>query len=88
MVNISAQGIVRAVACGCGYTTCLAGFHLRKHSSGAGAVVRGEVRVSFDIRFIIRLFQFIFSVRTVFFFQNKSVNSVFQPAYQSNRTGP
>jgi hypothetical protein len=29
-----------------------------------------------------------FSVGTVFFSHNKSANSVFQPAYQLNRTGP
>jgi hypothetical protein len=37
---------------------------------------------------IIRLFQLVFSVRTMFFSHNKSTNSVFQPAYQHNRTGP
>jgi hypothetical protein len=40
------------------------------------------------IRLIIRTFQFVFSVRTVFFSHNKSANSVFQPAYQHSRTGP
>jgi hypothetical protein len=40
------------------------------------------------IRHIIRLFQLIFSARTVIFSQNKSANSVFQPAYQHSRTGP
>jgi hypothetical protein len=39
------------------------------------------------IRLIIRTFQFVFSVGTVFFFHNKSANSVFQPTYQHNRTG-
>jgi hypothetical protein len=29
-----------------------------------------------------------FSVGTVFFSHNKSANSVFQPAYQHNRTAP
>jgi hypothetical protein len=37
---------------------------------------------------IIRLFQLVFSARTVFFSHDKSVNSVFQPAYQPSRTGP
>jgi hypothetical protein len=37
---------------------------------------------------IIRLFQLVFSVETVFFSHSKSANSVFQPAYQPNRTGP
>jgi hypothetical protein len=37
---------------------------------------------------IIRLFQLVFSVGTVFFSHNKSTNSVFQPAYQPNQTGP
>jgi hypothetical protein len=36
---------------------------------------------------VIRLFQFVFLVRTVFFSHHKSVNSVFQPAYQHSRTG-
>jgi hypothetical protein len=40
------------------------------------------------IRLIIRTFQLVFSVRIVFFSHNKSVNSVFQPAYQHSRTGP
>jgi hypothetical protein len=40
------------------------------------------------IRLIIRLFQLIFSVGTMFFSHNKSVNSVFQLAYQHSRTGP
>jgi hypothetical protein len=40
------------------------------------------------IRLIIRLFQLVFSVGTVFFSHNKSANSVFQPAYQHSRTGP
>jgi hypothetical protein len=39
-------------------------------------------------RFIIRLFQLVFSAEIVFFSYNKSVNSVFQPVYQHNRTGP
>jgi hypothetical protein len=38
--------------------------------------------------FIIRLFQFIFLVRTVFLSHNKSANSVFQPVYEPSRTGP
>jgi hypothetical protein len=37
---------------------------------------------------IIRLIQLVFSVGTVFFSHKKSVNSVFQPAYNSSRTGP
>jgi hypothetical protein len=36
---------------------------------------------------IIRLFQLIFLAGTIFFSHNKSVNSIFQPAYQPNRTG-
>ena len=40
------------------------------------------------IRLIIRLFQLVFSAKTVFFSHNKSVNSVFQPAYQHSRTAP
>jgi ABC-type multidrug transport system fused ATPase/permease subunit len=40
------------------------------------------------IRLIIRLFQLVFSVRTVFFSHNKSANSVFQLAYQHSQTGP
>jgi hypothetical protein len=35
---------------------------------------------------IIHLFQLVFSVRIVFFSHNKSTNSIFQPAYQHNRT--
>jgi hypothetical protein len=37
---------------------------------------------------IIRLIQLVFSAGTVFFSQKKSVNSVFQPAYNSSRTDP
>jgi hypothetical protein len=37
---------------------------------------------------IIRTFQLIFSVGTVFFSHNKTANNVFQPACQHNRTGP
>jgi hypothetical protein len=39
-------------------------------------------------RLIIRLFQLVFSAGITFFSHNKSVNSVFQPAYQPSRTGP
>jgi hypothetical protein len=38
------------------------------------------------IQLIIRLFQLVFSAKTVFFSHNKSANSVFQPAYQHSRT--
>jgi hypothetical protein len=37
---------------------------------------------------IIRLIQLVFSAGTVFFSHKKSVNSVFQPAYNSSRTAP
>jgi hypothetical protein len=37
---------------------------------------------------IIRLIQLVFSGRTIFFSHEKSVNSVFQPAYNSSRTAP
>jgi hypothetical protein len=37
---------------------------------------------------IIRLIQLVFLAGTVFFSQKKSVNSVFQPAYNSSRTAP
>jgi hypothetical protein len=40
------------------------------------------------IRLIIRIFQLVFSVGTVFFSHNKSANNVFQLAYQRSRTGP
>jgi hypothetical protein len=40
------------------------------------------------IRLIVHTFQLVFSAGTMFFSHNKSVNSVFQPAYQHNRTGP
>jgi hypothetical protein len=40
------------------------------------------------IRLIIRLFQLVFSVGTVFFSHNISANSVFQLAYQHSRTAP
>jgi hypothetical protein len=36
---------------------------------------------------IIRLIQLIFSAKTVFLSHKKSVNSVFQPAYNSSRMG-
>jgi hypothetical protein len=39
------------------------------------------------IRLIIRLFQLVFSAGIIFFFHNKSANSVFQPAYQHSQTG-
>jgi hypothetical protein len=39
-------------------------------------------------RLIIRLFQLVFSAKTVFLSHNKSVNAIFQPAYQPSRTGP
>jgi hypothetical protein len=37
---------------------------------------------------IIRIIQLIFSAGTVFFSHKKSANNVFQPAYNSSRTGP
>jgi hypothetical protein len=37
---------------------------------------------------IIRLIQLVFSAGTIFFSHKKSANSVFQPAYNSSRTGP
>jgi hypothetical protein len=37
---------------------------------------------------IIRLIWLVFSAETVFFSHEKSANSVFQPAYNSSRTGP
>jgi hypothetical protein len=37
---------------------------------------------------IIRLIQLVFSAGTVFFSHKKSVNSIFQPAYNSSRTAP
>jgi hypothetical protein len=37
---------------------------------------------------IIRLIQLVFSAGTIFFSHRKSANSVFQPAYNSSRTGP
>jgi hypothetical protein len=40
------------------------------------------------IWFIIRFIQLVFSAEIVFFSHKKSANSVFQPAYNSNRTGP
>jgi hypothetical protein len=46
------------------------------------------VLLSLFTRFIIRLFQLVFSAGTVFFSHHKSANSVFQPAYQPSRTGP
>jgi hypothetical protein len=47
-----------------------------------------EISWSLFIWLIIRLFQLVFSAETVFFSHNKSANSVFQPAYQPNRTAP
>jgi hypothetical protein len=40
------------------------------------------------IRLIIRIFHLVFSAETIFLSHNKSANSVFQPVYQHNRTGP
>jgi hypothetical protein len=37
---------------------------------------------------IIRLIRLVFSAGTIFFSHKKSANSVFQPAYNSSRTGP
>jgi hypothetical protein len=37
---------------------------------------------------IIRFIQLVFSAGTVFFSHKKSVNSIFQPAYNSSRTAP
>jgi hypothetical protein len=40
------------------------------------------------IRITIRLFRLVFSAETAFFSHNKSVNNIFQPAYQPNRMTP
>jgi hypothetical protein len=53
-----------------------------------GGVFYNPGTMALFIRLIIRLFQFVFSAGTVFFYHNKSVNSVFQPAYQHSRTAP
>jgi hypothetical protein len=45
-------------------------------------------RMALFIQLIIRLFELVFSARTVFFSHNKSANRVFQPAYQHSRTAP
>jgi hypothetical protein len=37
---------------------------------------------------IIRLIQLVFSAGIVFFSHKKSANSIFQPTYNSSRTGP
>jgi hypothetical protein len=42
-----------------------------------------EKREALFIRLIIRTFQLVFSVRTVFFSYDKSANSIFQPAYST-----
>jgi hypothetical protein len=44
--------------------------------------------IALFIWLIIRLIQLVFSAGTVFFSHKKSANSVFQPAYNSSRTGP
>jgi hypothetical protein len=44
--------------------------------------------IALFIWLIIRLIQLIFSAGTVFFSYKKSVNGVFQPAYNSSRTAP
>jgi hypothetical protein len=44
--------------------------------------------LSLFTRLIIRLFQLVFSAGIIFFSHNESANSIFQPAYQTNRTGP
>jgi hypothetical protein len=50
--------------------------------------VRGFTSKVLFIWLIIRLIQLVFSAETVFFSHKKSANSVFQPAYNSSRTGP
>jgi hypothetical protein len=45
----------------------------------------GRVIMTLFIWLIIRLIQLVFSTETVFFSHQKSANSVFQPAYNSNR---
>jgi hypothetical protein len=46
-----------------------------------------QYHMALFIWLIIRLIQLVFSAETVFFSHKKSANSVFQPAYNSSRTG-
>jgi hypothetical protein len=55
----------------------------RVHADGFGG---GFLAVF--ICLIIRLIQLVFSAETIFFSHKKSVNSVFQPGYNSSRTAP
>jgi hypothetical protein len=48
----------------------------------------GQEILAMFIWLIIRLIWLVFSAETVYFSQKKSANSVFQPAYNSSRTGP
>jgi hypothetical protein len=57
-------------------------------SQGLYRMPCADVQRAMFIRLIIRLFQLIFSVETVFFSHNKSANRVFQSAYQHSRMGP
>jgi hypothetical protein len=50
--------------------------------------MRTNQSLALFIRLIICTFQLVFLVGTMFFSHSKSSNSVFQPAYQQNRTGP
>jgi hypothetical protein len=60
------------------------------HDGGDGnrpSPCRTKVQAPF-IRLIIRIFQFVFLTGTIFFSHKKSVNSIFQPAYQHSRMRP
>jgi hypothetical protein len=59
------------------------------HGGGDGASHQlACVMLALFIWLIIRFIQLIFSAGTVFFSHKKSASSVFQPAYNSSRTGP
>jgi hypothetical protein len=47
-----------------------------------GGLIDVQMIKALFIQLIIRTFQLVFSVGTVFFPHNKSANDVFQPAYQ------
>jgi hypothetical protein len=68
--------------------------HCHRHPRSVALVARPHdplpirMIMALFIRLIIHLFQLVFLVGTIFFSHTKSVNNVFQPAYQHSRMGP
>jgi hypothetical protein len=53
----------------------------------SGSEASADRALALLIWIIIRLIQLVFSAGTVFFAYKKSASSIFQPAYNSSRTG-